>query len=321
MSDHAAGPGWWLASDGRWYPPEARPGPERPGTPPAPAPVASTALVERSSASSPPVAGAPDAPSWPADDAELPELPEDWSPDEEGFPWQRDRQVRGPVRRRWRSWWVVTGVCLLFLLCSGAAVVVLVDGGDPPRGTGLSVDEPGLGPPAVRPTDLSPEVLDGADPGSPTDSRAPGGEVDVPDPATSPTWHGHRDGDLLAEVGTPTELTGVVATAAGATEVIDPSPVDEGRFLRVELTLERSGGEPLLYNDRLDLVLVDADGAATGAATLAVASLGSGVLAPGEQVSGFVYFPLGSVAAGAAHVVYEPDTSRPERAIWSVAVS
>ncbi len=30
MVDSQPGPGWWLASDGRWYPPEARPGPPPP---------------------------------------------------------------------------------------------------------------------------------------------------------------------------------------------------------------------------------------------------------------------------------------------------
>jgi hypothetical protein len=25
MSEQSMGPGWWLASDGRWYPPESRP--------------------------------------------------------------------------------------------------------------------------------------------------------------------------------------------------------------------------------------------------------------------------------------------------------
>jgi hypothetical protein len=28
MSDTSQGPGWWLASDGRWYPPETHPGHE-----------------------------------------------------------------------------------------------------------------------------------------------------------------------------------------------------------------------------------------------------------------------------------------------------
>lgn len=36
MSDVQQGPGWWLASDGRWYPPESRPQPLPP--PPVPAP-------------------------------------------------------------------------------------------------------------------------------------------------------------------------------------------------------------------------------------------------------------------------------------------
>ena len=35
MSDSAQGPGWWLASDGRWYPPELWAGPPQPGQIPA----------------------------------------------------------------------------------------------------------------------------------------------------------------------------------------------------------------------------------------------------------------------------------------------
>ena len=38
MSDASQGPGWWQASDGRWYPPSAQPGPARPTSgPPGPA--------------------------------------------------------------------------------------------------------------------------------------------------------------------------------------------------------------------------------------------------------------------------------------------
>ena len=38
MSDASQGPGWWQASDGRWYPPSAQPGPARPTYgPPGPA--------------------------------------------------------------------------------------------------------------------------------------------------------------------------------------------------------------------------------------------------------------------------------------------
>jgi hypothetical protein len=34
MSDHSLGPGWWYASDGKWYPPETHPDHRQP--PPAP---------------------------------------------------------------------------------------------------------------------------------------------------------------------------------------------------------------------------------------------------------------------------------------------
>lgn len=36
-ADVKGGPDWWLASDGRWYPPESKPGPPVPPQPPAPA--------------------------------------------------------------------------------------------------------------------------------------------------------------------------------------------------------------------------------------------------------------------------------------------
>lgn len=39
MSDVQQGPGWWMASDGRWYPPESRPALP---PPPPPPPVAAT---------------------------------------------------------------------------------------------------------------------------------------------------------------------------------------------------------------------------------------------------------------------------------------
>ena len=31
MSDQSQGPGWWMASDGKWYPPESAPAPPPPG--------------------------------------------------------------------------------------------------------------------------------------------------------------------------------------------------------------------------------------------------------------------------------------------------
>ncbi len=39
MSDTAQGPGWWMASDGKWYPPELWTGPPNTGPPPTTSPV------------------------------------------------------------------------------------------------------------------------------------------------------------------------------------------------------------------------------------------------------------------------------------------
>ncbi|HWJ98465.1 MAG TPA: DUF4190 domain-containing protein [Acidimicrobiales bacterium] len=38
MSDAPQGPGWWQASDGKWYPPTAQPGTPRPPAAPGPSP-------------------------------------------------------------------------------------------------------------------------------------------------------------------------------------------------------------------------------------------------------------------------------------------
>lgn len=38
MSDTSGGPGWWQASDGKWYPPEQQPGYTQDNPPPTPAP-------------------------------------------------------------------------------------------------------------------------------------------------------------------------------------------------------------------------------------------------------------------------------------------
>jgi hypothetical protein len=51
MSDTSGGPGWWLASDGRWYPPES-------WTPPPPTPGASP-YAHLAAPGTPPFQGAP----------------------------------------------------------------------------------------------------------------------------------------------------------------------------------------------------------------------------------------------------------------------
>lgn len=46
MSEQSQGPGWWRASDGRWYPPETHPG-YRPPPPPPPSPSRATGRPRR----------------------------------------------------------------------------------------------------------------------------------------------------------------------------------------------------------------------------------------------------------------------------------
>lgn len=73
MSQVSQGPGWWLASDGRWYPPEQVPGY------PAPGPTAESASSTGDQIPSP-VGGADPAPT-PASDPGVPAFPPepDWS--------------------------------------------------------------------------------------------------------------------------------------------------------------------------------------------------------------------------------------------------
>src|SRR3546814_4443455 len=48
MSEQSQGPGWWVASDGKWYPPEQAPGPAPiPPPPPPPAPVSTADSTAR----------------------------------------------------------------------------------------------------------------------------------------------------------------------------------------------------------------------------------------------------------------------------------
>lgn len=65
MSDASQGPGWWMASDGKWYPPQGQPPALSPGAPPAPPvyppPAAPGYQAPPAYAAAPP-AGVPNAP-------------------------------------------------------------------------------------------------------------------------------------------------------------------------------------------------------------------------------------------------------------------
>lgn len=342
MSDDAVGPGWWLASDGRWYPPETHPSIGGLVAEPASPRAAASDHGERTAVAlatgPPPPDAAERSPGIPAPAAaRSPAIDDDLgatrdtdlvggsvSDDDPVFPWGREEpRFEEAPPRRWRRWWVITGTCLLLLACSGAAVMLLVDDG--PRLTGRVEEAPAAGPPAVRPTTGDPDVGTGGDgPGDgpaisvgelPADAAS---DAPVEDGSPPTTWRGRREGDRQVELDEAVSLGGVGATAHRVEEVVDPSPVDPGRFLRIEVSIENTGTDLRLYNERLDFTLVDGAGAGIDPATPATPSLGAGVLAPDDDVVGWVYFPIDGLADGEAHVVYEPDTSVAARAVWVV---
>lgn len=115
MSDTSQGDGWWIASDGKWYPPEATPGPVTPPpptptpppTPPAPTPTVPTPTVPTPTA--PPVTAAP-SPAAPAPTAP-PTVPT--APVE-------------PSKPVWKRAWFI----ILLILVVVAIVAVVASGGD-----------------------------------------------------------------------------------------------------------------------------------------------------------------------------------------------
>jgi hypothetical protein len=56
-AETSQGPGWWQASDGKWYPPEQKPG-AAPSTPPAPSPAPSSPPAGSGMPAAQPVPGA-----------------------------------------------------------------------------------------------------------------------------------------------------------------------------------------------------------------------------------------------------------------------
>lgn len=109
MSEQSRGPGWWRASDGRWYPPEQWTGPEETG-PAAPEP--------KSSPLPPPYNGPPTA-------SVAPVLPAAVSPPGQTPTSGVTASVAGPATRPvawYHTWWAMAP---LLLLCWPLAIVLL----------------------------------------------------------------------------------------------------------------------------------------------------------------------------------------------------
>ena len=64
MSDVSQGPGWWMASDGKWYPPEQHPDYVAPAPPPPAAPPPASPPPAGPPPAGPPPGGAEPPPTW-----------------------------------------------------------------------------------------------------------------------------------------------------------------------------------------------------------------------------------------------------------------
>lgn len=99
MSDLPQGPGWWLASDGRWYPPEAR----SPAAPPPP----------------PPAPGAPGGrPPWAQPPGTVPSVPR--------YTHEVTTPRQAPVRDRGSRNWIIAIVVVGVLVGLPIAIAIAV---------------------------------------------------------------------------------------------------------------------------------------------------------------------------------------------------
>ncbi|KAA1428389.1 DUF6777 domain-containing protein [Nocardioides antri] len=151
MSETPAGPGWWQASDGRWYPPDAHPSAQQPPPPPP---------------TQPPPTQAP--PSYPPGGYP----PGGYPPG--GYPPGGFAPGQPPPRKKSKGWLIALVLVLLAGLIGAAGAFVyfeFVQGDDEPEITGdpvtlEPVDFPGESPfvtgSAVADTSLSSAAVDAA---------------------------------------------------------------------------------------------------------------------------------------------------------------
>lgn len=146
MSDTPRGPDWWRASDGRYYPPEATPGPRAPSRPPQEPRPADPETDRPPASSTPPGVPLPGVPAVPAA-RPSPDDPVPTAPRADDA-----ASVSGPSRRRRRRWPIVVILAIL-AAAAGAAVWVFV----------LEDDEPEAAPLTTETTDTAPDEQDAPD--------------------------------------------------------------------------------------------------------------------------------------------------------------
>jgi hypothetical protein len=139
MSDVSQGPGWWLASDGKWYRPDQAPGYPSPGPPPTTDPGASAAIPGSMPApgtyipvSAPGPLGTPDPaaypfPPTPAGTAAAPAAPAYGPPPGYGYGYGPSGPPYGyaPVRRT-NGLAIASFVCSFFFFVYGLGAVLAI---------------------------------------------------------------------------------------------------------------------------------------------------------------------------------------------------
>lgn len=256
MSDQSQGPGWWEASDDKWYPPELHP---------------------------------------------------DRRPPSEGAAAGR-RPATRIQQARWTPWyrrpWVLGGAAALVLLLLAFAVV---------RGGGDAAETGSRGDGSGRDA--------GATGTGPADGTGAAGEEDgggTGRPTLFPARPDRAEQDLEREVGDGAQLAGYTTTVLDTEFRRSISPLETVGYLVVEVRIVNRRDEDQPYN-LYDWQLVREDGSTIDPALTTGKNLGSGVLEPGESVTGDVVFEVGD-ERGDLYIVYKPDLFDAARGIWMTSL-
>lgn len=290
MSENAQGPGWWQASDGRWYPPEAHPNYMSP-TPPPPPPPLPAQPDATATPDGPPTVEDPSTRPW---SSAGPGWPSDSSP---GAPVVGDvsaeDRAKSPV---WRRWWFVGIVAVVLIV--GIVTAVGLGSDDASTKEDLAVVDDGTTPPADRD--------EGAD-GDPVRSD----EADVPSGDTASDENDEGEKEAKSDESDTGPLPNDANPALGVQGVADLPDGESGELSivaigREESSLGISTVVPVVVRNRTGRTVSDIS--VSGSARDTSGSLiGSGsdqgfkpaVVGPGEIAIGYVYFNTGDVPGDA----------------------
>lgn len=313
MSDTPQGPGWWLASDGRWYAPEHAPA--RPGEP-ASSPtfgIDHTAGADRTGPAEggarpgPPSAVRADPARSPGatgtDTREPPPAEPDAAPVEA---WEFTDPVESDIPTRRNVWPVVGaafGVSAVLVVLVAIALALLGGAGDDVEreAADASDDRTGITSVVIGEDDGASACEAGSD--DPDDTRNLCLYPDRPD---------RRRSDHEAALGQPVLIDGVEATATTVRAATNPSGE---AVMVVDVELRNVGAANHDYN-LFDWHLMTTDGEVLdpfGVPPADAEELASDSLPRGDAVTGTVTFASGTMPS---YIVYQPSLVDDGRGIW-----